>query len=45
MPQHFRMQSLSVVARSCIPVDVVLHPRDLNLVFIAYGGKILTFFR
>ena len=22
-----------------MPVEVVIHPRDLNLVFVAYGGK------
>ncbi|THH21204.1 hypothetical protein EW146_g293 [Bondarzewia mesenterica] len=26
---------------SHIPIDVVIHPRDLNLVFVAYGGGIV----
>ena len=23
-----------------MPMDVVVHPRDLNLVFLAYGGNV-----
>lgn len=32
-------QSYSHIASlSCHPVDTVLHPRNLNLVFVAYSG-------
>ncbi|KAI0275129.1 hypothetical protein BC834DRAFT_965566 [Gloeopeniophorella convolvens] len=28
---------------SRVPVDVIVHPRDLNFVFIAYGGGVVLF--
>jgi hypothetical protein len=33
-----QLEILSTVLRRKIPVDVVVHPRNPNFVFVAYGG-------
>ena len=30
---------LTFLDSSSIPIDFVIHPRDLNLAFVAYGGS------
>lgn len=31
-------EAISIILHRRIPVDVVVHPRNLDFVFVAYGG-------